>query len=323
MELVSLGYVGVCSPRLDEWSDFATALLGMQQVSKCRTARAFRMDDYAQRLIVANAHHDSLGFIGWEAASASALDALAARLDAADVAVERGGKALCDERRVRELIVFTDPAGNRLEAFWRPAIGTTPFVASRPLSGFRTGSLGMGHVVLHVEDADALLPFYRDVLGFRITDYGLSPYKLYFFHLNGRHHSLAMVGSGRRGLHHFMVELCSLDDVGQGYDIAQQEPGRIAYTLGRHMNDHMTSFYVNTPSGFFAECGWGGRIIDPQSWQSHESVGGPSVWGHDRLYEMPAGQREHLLRMRLEAAAKGVRLPNPIVDFPKAMSHSI
>ena len=45
----------------------------------------------------------------------------------------------------------------------------------------------MGHVVMNVADVEPLLPFYRDVLGFQITDYGLKPYKLYFFHLNGRH----------------------------------------------------------------------------------------------------------------------------------------
>ena len=97
----------------------------------------------------------------------------------------------------------------------------------------------------------------------RQTDFGLTPYKLYFFHLNNRHHSFAVVGSGRRGLHHFMVELCSLDDVGQGYDLAQLDEGRVAFTLGRHTNDHMTSFYANAPSGFFVEYGWGAREIHP------------------------------------------------------------
>ncbi len=99
----------------------------------------------------------------------------------------------------------------------------------------------MGHVVLNVDSIDRLLPFYRDVLGFGVSDYGLEPYPLYFFHVNARHHSFAMVGSGRSSIHHFMVELFSLDDVGQGYDLAQLEPGRVAYTLGRHTNDHMTS----------------------------------------------------------------------------------
>jgi catechol 2,3-dioxygenase-like lactoylglutathione lyase family enzyme len=119
---------------------------------------------------------------------------------------------------------------------------------SRPISGFRTGTLGMGHAVLNVENIESLLPFYRDLLGFKVSDFRLKPYGLYFFHVNGRHHSFAIVGSGRRALHHFMIEVGSLDDVGQGYDLAQLDRGKIAYTLGRHTNDHMTSFYVNTPS---------------------------------------------------------------------------
>jgi catechol 2,3-dioxygenase-like lactoylglutathione lyase family enzyme len=113
----------------------------------------------------------------------------------------------------------------------------------------------MGHTVLNVKAPEPLLSFYCGLLGFRVSDYALTPYKLYFFHINGRHHSFAMVGSGRQNLRHFMVEVCSLDDVGQGYDLAELEEGRVAYTLGRHTNDYMTSFYSHSPSGFFVEYG--------------------------------------------------------------------
>lgn len=314
MELVSLGYLGLRSSKGEQWRGLATGLLGMAQADRGWHTTSFRMDDRQQRLVVIDDTRDELAFMGWEVANSASLESLASRLDAANVRVEVGSKALCDERRVSELIAFSDPGGNRLEAFRGPEIATEPFVPGRPLSGFRTGSLGMGHIVLHVDNIDTLLPFYQDLLGFRITDYGVSPYKLYFFHLNGRHHSLAMAGSGKRGIHHFMIELHSLDDVGQAYDLAQQETGRVAYTLGRHENDQVTSFYVNTPSGFFIEYGWGGLVIDPSTWQPHETFAGPSLWGHDRLYEMPPGQREALLRMRLAAAAKGIRAPNPIVE---------
>ncbi len=263
MTLQSLGYVGVRSTKLEDWSGFATGLLGMQQVDRGAGMRAFRMDDRKQRLVVTGEEGDGLGFLGWEVADASALDALAGRLADHGVDVTWGSASLADERHVTGLIVFHDPAGNRLEAFHGAAAADAPFTPGRPISGFRTGPFGMGHVVLNVVDVEPLLPFYRDVLGFRVSDYGLTPYKLYFFHINGRHHSFAMVGSGKAGFHHFMVELGSLDDVGQGYDIAQAEDNRIAYTLGRHTNDHMTSFYAHTPSGFFVEYGWGGRTIDP------------------------------------------------------------
>lgn len=310
MEINSLGYVGVRSRFLDDWTTFATRLLGMQEVDSSRSTRRYRMDDRAQRLIVEANESDGLGFMGWEVESAAQLTSLADRLERAGVAVQRGTPELAAQRGVADLILFQDPAGNLLEAFHGPLEAEEKFVPGRPISGFKTGPFGMGHVVLHVVDVEPLLPFYRDLLGFRITDFGLSPYKLYFFHLNGRHHSFAMVGSGSAGFHHFMVELMSLDDVGQGYDLAELDRAMIAYTLGRHTNDHMTSFYVKSPSGFLVEYGWGARVIDPATWTPHETFDGPSFWGHERLH-MPEEQRARLRQMRMDAAARGVRAPLP------------
>ena len=313
MSLTALGYIGIRSARSADWSGFATGLLGMQKVDGTRGSSAFRMDDRRQRLLVTDEGDEGLDFLGWEVADRAELDRLAARLENAGVRVTLEPATLAAQRLVGRLISFHDPDGNRIEVFCDPEVTSDPFTPGRPISGFKTGPLGMGHAVLHVEHIDRLLPFYRDLLGFHVTDYGLTPYPLYFFHLNGRHHSFAMVGSGRRGLHHFMVELLSLDDVGQGYDLAQQDEGRLAYTLGRHSNDHMTSFYANSPSGFFVEYGWGAREVDPATWQPHETFDGPSFWGHERVHlpeDSVALQR--MREMRLDAAARGLRAPDPV-----------
>ena len=315
MEIKALGYIGIRSSRLQDWGAFATGLLGMQEIDRGGGTRAYRMDDRSQRLVVTRDDGDAPAVFGWEVDDAVALDGLAARLEDNKVAVTRATRAEASERHVVDFIRFADPAGNNLEAFHGAAIADTPFTPGRPISGFRTGALGMGHAVINVEDVEPLLPFYRDLLGFHVSDFGLTPYKLYFFHVNGRHHSFAMVGSGKTGLHHFMVEMFSLDDVGQGYDLAQLDGDRVAYTLGRHTNDHMTSFYANTPSGFFVEYGWNGRVIDPATWQPHETFDGPSFWGHERLH-MPEAQRSRMRDMRLSAAARGVRAPLPMPNCP-------
>ncbi len=308
MPVTALSYLGVRARSLEPWSRFASGLLGMQQVDRGGDLLAFRMDDQKQRLIVQQEHGNSLAFMGWEVDNKDTLQIIAATLDAADIAVTAGNSSLCAQRLVSDLIWFEDPDQNRIELAWKPEITSDPFIPGRPVSGFNTGPYGMGHVVLHVRDANALLPFYRDFLGFQVSDYGLTPYPMYFFHVNGRHHSFAMIGSGGMGLHHFMVEFQNLDDVGQGYDLAQLEDDRIAYTLGRHTNDYMTSFYAHTPSDFFVESGWGGRVIDPQTWQPHETTVGPSFWGHERLY-LSEAQRTRLRDMRLQAAADGLQAP--------------
>jgi 2,3-dihydroxybiphenyl 1,2-dioxygenase len=216
---------------------------------------------------------------------------------------------------VRELIVFADPLGNRLEAFHGAEVASDPFVPGRALSGFRTGPLGLGHVVLNVETSETiqrLLPFYRDLLGFRLTDYYSHPFEAYFLHANPRHHSLAFIRTGRNAVHHLMMEVMSFDDMGQGYDIALGE-NRVATTLGRHTSDFITSFYSFTPSGFMVEYGWGARSIDPDAWQAAERKEGPSLWGHDRTW-LPSEQQAAARTLRRENAEKGLRRPVQVMD---------
>ena len=315
MAVTALAYLGVRSDKLEDWSAFAGGLLAMQRVDRGPGALAFRMDDRRQRLLVADEPGETLAFMGWEVASAADLDALAARLEDAGVAVMRGPRELAQRRLVADLLAFDDPSGNRVELVHAPFTTEEPFRPGRPIDGFVTGPLGMGHVVLHTAVPEAMLAFYRDLLGFRVSDYGLKPYPRHVLHVNGRHHSFALVGSGRSGLHHFMVEFRNLDDVGQAYDLAQLEEGRVAYTLGRHSNDYMTSFYANSPSGFFVEHGWGGRVIDPDTWTPHETHSGPSFWGHERLHLSEEGGRRRMREMRLKAAARGERAP-PVPDCP-------
>ena len=262
MTLQSLGYVGVRARSIEDWATFGVKFLGMQLVDRSQATLTLRMDDRRQRVVVHADGGTGAGFLGWEVADAPALDALAARLESAGVAVEQLPAAVADERRVKELILFRDPAGNRLEAFHGAEVAADPFQPGRAISGFRTGPLGMGHVVMNVERIEPMLAFYQDLLGFRLSDYTLRPFKAFFFHLNPRHHSFAMIETGQNSVHHLMVELYMLDDVGQAYDIALGEPGRVATTLGRHTNDFMTSFYARTPSGFFVEYGWGAARLN-------------------------------------------------------------
>jgi len=300
MPLQALGYVGFGSSALDDWRQFGTGLVGLQAVERSPSLLAFRMDDRKQRIVIDRSMAEGARFFGWEVADAAALDELAARLERAKVDVLAEPRALADTRRVGGLISFRDPAGNRLEAFYGAEIDETPFSPGRSISGFRTGALGLGHAVLTVENIDAVMPFYVDLLGFALSDYMQKPFRAYFFHINARHHSLALIETGRNGMHHLMVELFSLDDVGQSYDIALSQQERVSVTLGRHTNDLMTSFYARTPSSFMVECGWGGREIDP-TWQPFELKDGPSLWGHERVW-LPPADRDVARNMRMRAA---------------------
>jgi 2,3-dihydroxybiphenyl 1,2-dioxygenase len=311
--LQGLGYAGFGSDKLDDWRQFGTSLVGLQAVERGNSLLAFRMDDRKQRIVIDRSMADGMRFFGWEVADRTALEALAAKLEAARIDVTSEPQTLADARRVRALISFHDPAGNRLEAFYGAEIDDAPFCPGCSISGFRTGPLGLGHAVLTVDNIDATMAFYVDVLGFGLSDYMQKPFRAYFFHVNARHHSLALIETGRCGMHHLMVELFSLDDVGQSYDVALSEPDRVSVTLGRHTNDFMTSFYCKTPSAFMIECGWGGREIEPANWQPVEMQDGPSLWGHERVW-LPEKDRDVARDMRMRAAQAGLRAPVQVME---------
>ena len=313
MYINSLGQVEIRTAKLDEWAEYGPKYLGLQLVERSSSGLMFRMDERKQRLMLTRDNAGESVTFGFDVASSAELGQLAARLEAAQVPIARLPSAECAFRHISEAITFADPAGNQLMAYCGAEVSSEPFVPGRPVTGFRTGAGGMGHAVLHVKSIDDLMWFYTDVLGFKLTDYVPHPYRVYFFHVSERHHSVAMVESGKSGIHHIMLEMQSLDDLGQGYDLAQADPGRVGVTLGRHTNDFMTSFYLYTPSRFMIEYGWGGRTIDPKTWQPIEVQHGSSFWGHDRTW-MSADDLAEMRRIRAGAAAAGLHAPVQVID---------
>jgi len=275
--------MGVDASDFDPWRRFATDVFAMQVVERGPDALACRVDDRCQRVLVQRSDRDGPAFFGFETAGTPEMKETLGKLEAAGFKVTRASEKELTLRGVDEMAWCRDPAGNRVELFHSQANGEGPFTAPRPHGGFRTGTMGMGHMVLHAEDIDAMSAFYRELLGLRLSDYMVKPYRLMFLRANPRHHSVGLLQSKQNGVHHVMLEVLALDDVGRAYDFAL-EGWRIGQTLGRHSNDWMLSFYAFCPAGFMMECGWGGRTVDEATWTPREVTHGGSMWGHDRLW---------------------------------------
>ena len=80
-----------------------------------------------------------------------------------------------------------------------------------------------------------------------------------------------------------------IDDVGKAYDAAL-ERDIVRMTLGRHQGDQMLSFYMESPSGTWMECGWGGRLIEGTGRFEQALIEPKSgIWGH-RVVEPTTGR---------------------------------
>jgi extradiol dioxygenase len=290
-----LGYVGIGVNDAKAWHDLATNILGMQVVPGSDTTSYLRMDEYHHRLELRSNGSDDLEFVGWEVPDSATLQSVAKQLEDGGMKVTAGTGEEADDRHVIGLIKCVDPNGIPTEVFWGHPVNQQSFHPARPMSGFKTGDMGLGHILVYARSLDESVRFYRDLLGFRISDFTDvrvpgGKIRLAFLHCNARHHSIGFVEVPRapKRINHILFECNSLNDVGCGRDLCLSRGVPVAIDLGCHMNDHMVSFYMANPSNFALEYGWGGRTIDDGSWQAEHYIAFDSIWGHAQLRDMAA-----------------------------------
>ncbi|THF60370.1 VOC family protein [Pseudothauera rhizosphaerae] len=295
VEVSTLGYVVINASNLDDWEKFAAGILGLQVGSRGDDVLRLRMDEREYRMIVERGEEDDVTVLGWELETEADLSAYVDLLRRRGVDVVEGDAALRQSRLVEKLFYCVDPSGFRHEFSYGPTHApiSRPFNSPVLLGGFVTGELGVGHILAVARNAAESVRFYAEKLGLRISDYirdtekfpGVAVDATFFHTVTGRHHSLATGEIPiQKRTHHLMVQASAIDDVGLALDRVRKAGIPLAFDLGHHPNDRMTSFYVMTPSGFSMEYGWGGIVIDRDSW-TVRNYSQLSDWGHH--YALP------------------------------------
>jgi 2,3-dihydroxybiphenyl 1,2-dioxygenase len=286
MGIQQLAYVGLGVSDIPAWQRVATDVLGMEGVEgrSSEGATRLRVDDLAWRVALHPAALNDLLYVGFSVPSHDAATKLTDALAAAGTAGQAMSNAELSARGITGGYRIKDPDGLDIELVHGLPQAPTPFRSPTGAS-FVTGTLGLGHLVIRVADAERSLNFYQ-LLGFELSDYisfQLAPnlnVKLVFLHCNARHHTLALVPAPLpKRLNHLMLEVDSVDAVLGAYYQAQKQKMPIVRHMGRHTNDHMLSFYAQTPAGFDVEYGFGGRSIGAD-WKvrQYDAV---SIWGHE------------------------------------------
>jgi len=285
---LQLGYLGVEVTDPAALAAFLADVVGLMPGNDPGT---WRNDGKARRLIVTEGPSADATFVGFEAASPEVWNATVARLAGAGYTVVRTTTEEARARRVDLLATVDAPWGVRIEVAHGLAEAAEPFASPLIASQFVTDGNGFGHVVFGTTAFDESHRFVTEGLGLRQTDWveteiatGIE-LEIRFYHCNRRHHSLALARAPfelPRRLHHLMVEVAERDDVGYAFDRAWNAGCVIASGLGHHPNDHMFSFYVESPAGFQVEVGHGGRLVT-EGWDANRRYDRISSWGHQPL----------------------------------------
>jgi 2,3-dihydroxybiphenyl 1,2-dioxygenase len=280
-----LGYIGLNVLDIEAWKPILIDVLGFEPRPRLPgEPLQLRMDGRHHRFTLYPSSSNGVAYVGWEVDSREAFRALHETLVNNGLDVDDGTAEQKAERCVLELMRFPDPDGTMQEVFYGGLEDSRPFAPSVPMSGYVTGEQGLGHMLVAASEPDVTVRFYRENLGFRLSDYiHWDVAKATFLHCNPRHHSLAVInpcfGTAAGQLNHIMVQANSIDDVGRAYDRVEQLGIPLILTLGKHSNDLMTSFYMVTPGGFAIEYGHGARDINDDHWEV-KYYNSPGLWGH-------------------------------------------
>ncbi|MCL1037977.1 VOC family protein [Shewanella submarina] len=296
MDIRALGYYVAQTDKLSEWKAYAEDVLGMETRNAPNGGLYIKMDDRPFRMLVVEGPDKRYLSSGWELASKAAFDDALKTLAAHGVSYELADQDQCAQRGAQQLAIFRDPAGNCHEIYWGFLSDCEPFTSPQGVPKFLTDEMGLGHTVLPAPNFDETYEFLTEVMGFGLSDiYNFKPapdapnVRIHFMHCaNPRHHSLAICEFPvPSGCVHVMVEVENMTEVGRAHDrrIAHKVP--LSATLGQHLNDKMTSFYMKTPSGFDLEYGCGGLQMD---WDKHSAFEFTkvSIWGHDFSVGQPS-----------------------------------
>lgn len=121
---------------------------------------------------------------------------------------------------------------------------------SRAMARWEAMPVKISHIVLHSPDHHAMVRFFCDVLGFRVSDW-LGDF-MCFLRCNSAHHRIAIL-PGPPCLNHVAYDMLTVDDMMRGTNRLRKRGTDIRWGPGRHTAGNNTFSYFTTPAGFAVE----------------------------------------------------------------------
>jgi len=188
------------------------------------------------------------------------------------------------------------PGGGYAFRFFDPDGRAVEIVAEATPRACRTAAdqellpLQISHVVLHSPRHKDLEAWYRETLGFRLSDW-LGDFMV-FLRCNPAHHRLAIL-PGPPALNHVAFDVASVDALMKGLGKLTKAGVELQWGPGRHTAGNNTFSYYSTPNRNTVEYTSDLEMVDEGSWQPTVYTPGLEVmdqWGTGRII---AGNKPH------------------------------
>lgn len=262
IDLHDIRYVRLGTSDLDAAIEFATKILGLHLAGRDGRAAYFRSDKVAVRGDTRD--HTLVYFegdptdhtVGFDLEHPDDFDQAGAALEQAGRPVRIGTKEECEQRRIKQMLVSSDPTGNQIEIVTRPFHSGVRFFPARD-----AGITHFSHIGLRTSNPQRDEAFWTRICNARVSDWlGDAP----LLRIDTAHHSLALFPSTYPGVQHINHQVEDVDDVMRSYYFLKEQGVRIVWGPGRHPLSSAVMLYFEGPDQMVYEYSVGVKHIAPE-----------------------------------------------------------
>ena len=273
-----IGHVTLTTPDPERQIDYYTQTLGLLLIARDKDRAVLATPTGLEAVVLARGEQAGVAQLAMQVTPTSDLADLSSRLSKIGIASDRRTDVTPG---VRESLAFQDPQGRGIEIF----TGYSFPPGSEEHGGILPRKLG--HVAFHTPDLAATMDFYRNILGFKLSDQRSDFFA--FLRCSRDHHSLNFLQAGNHpGLHHLAFELRDQAEIGHACDILARRNLKLSWGPLRHIIGHNIAIYHKNPDDLTVELFTDLDIMhdedlgyfEPRPWHQDRPQR-PKIWGDD------------------------------------------
>ncbi|HTH97242.1 MAG TPA: VOC family protein [Stellaceae bacterium] len=274
-----LGHATLSTPDLDRQVDYYLRHVGLSLVHKDEVRAVLATRVGQETIVLERGTAGALTGLAFQVPPGTDLAELQRQLQAASVRSELRSSPTPG---IDQMLVLEDPKGTKIEIF-----------SDYRFQGFDKSTQGvmplkLGHVAFRVTNLQAILRFYIDLLGFRISDSRDDTF--YFLRCSPDHHTVNFLADDKTELHHFAFELKDWGEIHRGCEVLARDDIHQVWGPGRHIIGHniacyhhnadklMVEFYTEMDQMKDETLGY----FEPRPWHQ-DFPQWPKVWGPETL----------------------------------------
>ncbi len=274
-----LGHETLTTPDLEKGVEYYTDICGLSVLEKTTKRAVLGTSTGFEAIELEQGDRMSLTRLSFQVAPGSDLKEVARDLEKNGLKVEqRSGITPC----VGKAVSFEDPKGTMIDIY-----ADYEFPEDDGKQSTIT-LLKLGHVAYRVHDAQGIVKFYCDVLGFRVSDWRQNTFA--FLRCGVDHHSINFLQDKEQRLHHFAFEVRDWSEIHKSCDYLGKHNLHLVWGPGRHNIGHNIAIYHMNPDRarveFYTEMD---QMVDeelgyfaPRPWHSDRPQR-PMVWPKETL----------------------------------------